>query len=103
MARHRHRSPIFAAAVAQYKAARAEYDNHLHASYTRAEHACHGHLLNARGRKAGIDPMSLFLGNETRAHAYASPELIEHWTRHPRLTWTQFEQQYTTPPEEQAS
>lgn len=93
--RHRTRSPIFAVAVAQYHAARAEYGNHLEAQYALAEEELSGALLNLRGKKAAVDPFSLFLGNRSRAHAYASAELIEWWATHPRLTWTAFERQYT--------
>lgn len=80
-------------AIAQWRVMRAEYEIVREAAYERAETACNGVLLNARGKKAGIDAYSLFMGNETRAHAYASEELIDHWAQYPRLTFEAFEQQ----------
>jgi hypothetical protein len=72
---------------------RADYEDLRNAAYLQAEEATRGALLNARGRRAGIDPYSLFMGNEARAHAYASPELIEWWRDHPRVTFAAYERQ----------
>jgi len=88
-------SPTFAVAVATWHALRAEFENVRQAAYTRAVDATNGALLNERGRAKGIDAYELFIGNETRARAYASPELIEHWDRHPRLTFAAYERQIT--------
>jgi hypothetical protein len=38
--------------------------------------------------------VSLFKGPDVRARAYASEELIEHWERHPRMTFEAFEAQW---------
>lgn len=81
----------------QYAAMRADYDLHLEAAYARAAEECRGRLLNDRGRRAGIDAHSLFYGPAARAAAYASPELIEHWARYPRLTVADFERQHFDP------
>lgn len=78
-------------AFSEWRECRAEYDDTLYAQYEAAEEATRGALLNARGRQKGIDPFSLFMGNERRALAYASEELVEHWASHPRITFAAFE------------
>jgi len=77
-----------------WRECRAEYDDTLYALYEAAEEATKGAMLNARGRAKGIDPFSLFMGTETRALAYASEELVEHWESHPRVTFAMFEKQW---------
>lgn len=84
-------SAIFRAAAQQWRTIRAEFEIYREAAYIRAETACNGALLNARGKKAGINAYSLFIGPEQRARAYASEELVEHWQRYPRMTFAQFE------------
>lgn len=85
---------IISQAFNAWRECRAEYDDTLYAQYEAAEEATRGALLNARGRAKGIDPFSLFMGNETRALAYASEELVEHWESHPRITFSKFEKQW---------
>lgn len=51
-----------------------------------AEAETNGYLLSAEGRAAGIDPFMLWTGTEASALKYASEELLEHWSRHPRVT-----------------
>lgn len=87
-------SAIFQAAARQYRACRADYDRYLDGVYLAAEEATRGAMLNTRGRRARIDPRSLLMGTETRALAYASPELIEYWEDWPRLNYTEFERQW---------
>lgn len=82
------------AGFAAYRAARDEFDAVLTLAYDRAEAATNGALLNSRGRAKGVDPESLFLGPAVRAYAYASPELVEHWESHPRVTFAEFEQRW---------
>ncbi|WP_102191521.1 hypothetical protein [Microbacterium aurantiacum] len=77
-----------------WRECRAEYDETLYVQYMAAEEATNGAMLNARGRAKGIDPFTLFMGNETRARAYASEELVEHWSTHPRVTFSMFEKQW---------
>ena len=77
-----------------WRECRAEYDNTLYAQYEAAEEATRGAMLNSRGQQKGIDPFSLFMGNQTRALAYASEELVEHWDTHPRITFAKFEKQW---------
>ncbi|WP_096359415.1 hypothetical protein [Microbacterium sp. TPU 3598] len=81
-------------AFAEWRECRAAYDDSLYAQYEVAEEATRGAMLNARGRAKGIDPLSLFMGNKARALAYASEELVEHWARHPRVTFAMFERQW---------
>lgn len=81
-------------AFADLRECRAEFDLVLWSRYEAAAEACRDRLRNARAERAGIDPVSLFLGPAIRAYAYASPELIEHWEAHPRLTFAEFEAQW---------
>lgn len=87
-------SALVQAGFAAYRAARDAYDAVLTLAYDRAESATNGALLNARGRAKGIDPASLFLGPAVHAYAYASPELVEHWEKHPRVTFAEFEHRW---------
>lgn len=87
-------SAHFDAALASWRECRVEYDLMLWGQYEAAEEATRGALLNDRGRRAGIDPFTLFLGPEQRAAAYASEELIEHWETRPRVTFARFERQW---------
>jgi hypothetical protein len=87
-------SAVFAQAVALWRACRVEYGDYLESAYALAEHETNGALLNARGRAKGVDAFSLFSGTEVRALAYASEELVQHWQRHPRITYTSFEKQW---------
>lgn len=64
----------------------ASYRDRIYRAYSDAEDATNGYLLNPAGRRAGIDPHSLFTGPETRARKYASPELLEWWDQHGRPT-----------------
>jgi hypothetical protein len=41
-----------------------------------------------------VDALSLFMGNEVRAHAFASEELLEHWRAHERPVYERFERQW---------
>lgn len=88
-------SPIFQEAIEQWRATRAEYELIRENAYQRAERECNGVLLNARGKELGIDPYSLFMGNEVRAYAYASEELVDHWRVYPRVTFSAFEKMIT--------
>lgn len=87
-------SQLFDDAIEQWRDCRAAFADHQLAEYDRAAEACRGNLLNRRGRDAGVDSLSLFQGNRIRAHAYASPELVEHWRTWPRPTFEAFERQW---------
>ena len=84
----------------QWREMRAAYDEYLYAAFEAAEEACSGRLLNERGEKAHIEPLSLFYGTRARAYAYASEELVAWWSDHPRTTVTQFEAGWPYPEEE---
>lgn len=90
-------SAIFTFAAESWASMRAEFEVVREAAYRAAADDCNGVLLNARGKAAGIDAYSLFMGNETRAHAYASRELIDHWSTHVRPTLAEFERQLFEP------
>ncbi|MEV7798607.1 hypothetical protein AB0O14_05925 [Microbacterium foliorum] len=85
---------IIGEAFNAWRACHAEYDGTLYAQYEAAEEETRGAILNARDREKGIDPFSLFMGNETRALADASEELVEHLASHPRITFEKFEKQW---------
>jgi hypothetical protein len=87
-------SALVRAGFAGYREARDAYDSVLTLAYDRAEEATNGALLNARGRAKGINPATLFLGPAVRAYAYASPELVDHWEKHPRVTFAEFERRW---------
>jgi hypothetical protein len=55
-------------------------------SFIQAENATNGYMVNRLGQARGISERSLFVGPESRARKYASPELLEHWQSHPRPT-----------------
>ncbi|GAA4178973.1 hypothetical protein [Gryllotalpicola koreensis] len=86
-------SAVFAAAVQRWKQLRMQFEDLRIAAYVRALEECNGQLLNARGVKAGVDAFDLFIGNDARAYAYASPELINHWLVYPRPKFSDFERQ----------
>lgn len=85
---------VISEAFAVWRECRAAFEETLHAAYTHAEIATNGALLNDRGRRRGVDAVSLFMGPAVRAYAYASPELVEHWEQHRRVTYAEFERQW---------
>lgn len=87
-------SPTFGFAAEAWRAIRADFEVYREGAYELAETETNGVLLNERGKAAGIDPYSLFIGPEVRAYAYASEELIDHWTRWGRMTFTEWERQH---------
>lgn len=93
-------STIIRDAIATWRECRADFEDFRYVAYERAEAATRGRMLNRRGRRAGVDALSLFMGAETRAHAYASEELLEHWRTHPRPTFAAYERQWLESREE---
>lgn len=87
-------SVIIENAFARWRECRSEYNELLYAAYEFAARETNGALLNAEGRAKDVDSLSLFMGNQSYAHKYASEELLEHWQRHPRVTFAVFEQQW---------
>lgn len=87
-------SAIMDAAFETYRTMRADFELYRHASFLRAHTELRGELLNATGRAAGIDPVSLFMGPWSRVERYASEELKSWFTQHRRLTVGEFEAQW---------
>lgn len=85
---------IVSDAIEQWRQCREEFENYRLAAFDAAEAVTHGKLLNRRGKRAQIDPYTLFIGNHAHAYAYASEELIEHWRSHPRPVYEHFERQW---------
>lgn len=85
------RSPFVKHALELREEVRDEYLAHEHMQYLAAERATNGRLLNRKGMAKKIDSTSLWRGTATRAYAYASDELKEHWARHPRVNFEEFE------------
>lgn len=86
-------SALVLAAIAHEAHLRAEFADVRHAAYLAALEATRGHMLNPRGLQAGVDAFDLFTSNTATASAYASAELIEWWTTHPRMTFRSYERQ----------
>ncbi len=84
----------FEDALRDWRECREAFELLMLAAYERAAAATNGRLLNDRGRRAGVDSLSLFMGNAVRARAYASEELLEHWRSHPRVTFDRFEREW---------
>jgi hypothetical protein len=91
----------FERALAEWRECRAAFEDRLEAEYALAERETGGALLNDRGRDAGVNAISLFMGNRVRAYAYASPELVEYWERRPRVTFAQFEASWPYPEDDE--
>jgi len=87
-------SVIIDAAFKAWGECRAEFEDLQYAEHEKAAEACRDRLLNRRGMKAKVDTMTLFMGNEARAHAYASEELMEYWRSNTRPTFARFEAQW---------
>lgn len=84
-------SALFEDAVAQWSEIRDQWLADVEVLYLEGEKTTRGHLLNKRGRAAGIDARTLFYGPEVRVKAYASPELVEFFAQHGRLTYREYE------------
>lgn len=64
-----------------------EYRDHVYREWLTAENGIQGAvMLNRKGNAAGIDERSLFTGPQSRVDKYASDELKEWFTSHPRPT-----------------
>ncbi|WP_336214815.1 phage minor capsid protein [Nonomuraea sp. LPB2021202275-12-8] len=73
--------------------ARRLFDEWLEMTFIGAERYTRGVMVNAEGRRRGIDGRSLLSGRQDIAHKYASDELKRWWANHPRMTFTQFRAQ----------
>jgi hypothetical protein len=74
---------------------RSAYKDDVRRRTVMAENATNGYMLGPAGKKAGIDPYSLFTGPESRARKYASPELKEWFDQNGRPTVADFQAQMT--------
>ena len=86
-------SVLFEQAAKSWRQIRAEFEDYREQAYEKAAEACRDHLLNRRGRAAGIAPFSLFMGPWSRVQAYASEELLEWFAVNGRMTFEEFERQ----------
>lgn len=66
------------------------YRDHVAEQYAAAERDTRGHMLNAAGRAAGVDPRSLFSGAAKRVRKYASAELRTWFYQHGRTTLVEY-------------
>lgn len=66
--------------------ASSEHRDEVYRQWLAAENATNGYMLNAAGKRAGIDERTLFTGPASRVRRYASPELLEYFARHGRPT-----------------
>ena len=87
-------SEHFERALADWREARAAFETYMLAEYEKAAEACRDALVNADGRRLGIDPLSLFMGRWARARRYASEELLEYWREHERVPFVEFERRW---------
>lgn len=72
---------------------RRTYREYIHLQWLDAENATRGHMVNAAGRAAGVDALSLFSGPTARARKYASEDLLRWWADRPRVTYAEWRAQ----------
>ncbi|MBK7822830.1 MAG: hypothetical protein IPJ61_17650 [Tessaracoccus sp.] len=70
---------------------REQYEAHIETEYLAAENATNGHMLTAQARAAGRTSRDLWSVNESTARSWASPEMLEYWDQHGRMTWTDWQ------------
>ncbi|MEQ4717907.1 phage minor capsid protein [Nonomuraea sp. B19D2] len=69
------------------------FDEWLELQFIAAERYTRGVLVNAEGRRRGIDGRSLLSGRQDVANKWASDELKMWWEKHPRMTLVEFRAQ----------
>lgn len=89
-------SAIFTKAAEEWQLMKQDYLNHVDYQYLDAVDSTAGVLVNSEGRAKGIDGFTLFSGPRSRAEKYASEELLEFWEQNPRLTMSEYEDQWVT-------
>lgn len=72
---------------------RDEFEDLRAAAYNFAVDETNGHLLSRAAKARGVDDYALFIGSRSWAYANASEELREHWERHGRLSFADYERQ----------
>jgi len=87
-------SPIFAAARDQWAAMSRDFADYREAQIATALADTNGVLTNALGSVTGRSAEDLFSGPRAVAQRFASPELIEWWDTHGRMTITEYEAQW---------
>lgn len=87
-------SVIFEQAAQQWHTMRSDFLGHVDAEYDKALEHCSGVLVNNLGREQHVDGYDLFKGTQARADRYASEELKDYWTVHPRLSLVDYELQW---------
>lgn len=84
-------SVIFERAAELWQQCRADYDVYLEAAEHAAEVATNGYAVNARGQARGYTLRLLMVSGPLVVRAYASPELLDHFEDHPRITFATYE------------
>ncbi|MEU6778560.1 phage minor capsid protein [Nonomuraea angiospora] len=69
------------------------FDEWLELQFIAAERYTRGVLVNAEGRRRGIDGRSVLSGRQDVANKWASDELKMWWEKHPRMTLVEFRAQ----------
>lgn len=87
-------SPIYEYAAGLWREMRDEFELQVEAAHAAAEEGTHGKMLNARGRREGIDAYSLMTGPWSRVRLYGSPELIEWCETEGRPSVARFEREW---------
>lgn len=67
--------------------ARSAYRDYIYQLYLQAEIATNGHMLTKEGEGKNLSPLTLFSGPESRMTKYASPEMVDWFELHGRLTF----------------
>jgi SPP1 gp7 family putative phage head morphogenesis protein len=67
-----------------------QFKEYADRAYLDAEKACRGRLVSRAAEKAGVNPRTLFTGQDVRARKYASEELLGYWQQYGRLTLHDF-------------
>lgn len=80
-----------ASRVSSKREQREQYETHLETEYLAAEAATNGHMLSLEARLAGRTSRDLWSVNESTARSWASPEMLEYWDAHGRMTWTDWQ------------
>ena len=73
------------------------YRDYVYQSWLQAEDATNGYMIKRKYGNQGIDPMKLWASNEATARKYASPELLEWWDQHGRVTLAEFRAEFLDP------
>ena len=84
---------IFQYAAQLWAEMRRDFEDYLESEYQRAEEFTNGVLL-CPGSRSQVDAYSLFIGPEKNAFKHCSEELKDYWAQHPRMSLSDFEEQW---------